>query len=340
MKEKKANNIDLDGIVALATKKFGKGCVTLNSGTIEPIPSITTGSPSLDDALGVGGYPCGRIIEVFGSESSGKTTLALIAAAQVQMNGGRVAYIDVEHALDIKYAKALGVDVDSLLLSQPDSAEDALNMVIFYAENGLVDLVVLDSVAALVPQAELDGEIGDSQIGVQARLMGQLMRKLAGFASKSGIIALFINQTRSTIGGYGNSETTPGGKALKFYSSVRIRVYKGAAIKSKDREIGTIIKTKVVKNKVAFPFREAESYLYYGKGFDPIQEYIPKWVAAGIVDKSGAWYSFRNEQLGQGLLAVSSLLLSNNKLFNEIQSAYADYKKGEVDGETEEVGIE
>lgn len=309
-KEVENKRLSLDEVVAAVTKQFGKGTVFTTGGQgFEPLPATPTGSPSLNRAIGVGGVPKGRIIEVFGPESSGKTTLACDIIAHAQMEGGIAAFIDAEHALDLRHAEELGVDVTTLLLSQPECAEDTMNLVQFYLENKLVDIIVVDSVAALIPKAELEGEAGNSVIGLQARLMSQMMRKIKGLASSHNTTIVFINQTRQKIGVlYGNPETTTGGNALKFYASVRIRVSKGKPIVNNKDTIGTVVKFKVVKNKVAAPFKEAEAYLYFKWGFDAVHEEISQWVHADIVEKSGAWYSYKGEQLGNGLLAVSKYL--------------------------------
>lgn len=284
-------------------KQFGKGTIQRlgSHDAIVPVSVISSGSVSVDHALGVGGFPRGRIIEVFGPESSGKTTLALQAVAQAQKVGGMAAFVDVEHALDPIYARKLGVDVDNLLVSQPDYAEQALEITSALISSNAIDVIVVDSVAALVPKAELDGEMGDSFMGVQARLMSQAMRKLTGNVSKSNTCLIFINQIREKIGVmFGNPETTTGGRALKFYSSVRIDIRRIAAIKDGESVVGNRTKVKVVKNKLAPPFREAEFDIMYGEGISLIGDLIDVGVENNIVEKSGSWYSFSGERIGQG----------------------------------------
>ena len=294
-------------------KEYGKGAVMKLGDRaavdVEPIPS---GSLLLDQALGIGGYPKGRIIEIFGPESSGKTTLALHAIAQVQEMGGRAAFIDAENAIDPVYARNLGVDIDELILSQPDSGEQGLNIMLMLIESGAVDLVVVDSVAALVPQAELDGEMGDLQVGSQARMMSKAMRKLAGLMNHNECTAIFINQLREKVGVvYGNPETTPGGRALKFYSSVRIDIRKADAIKNGSDIVGNKVRVKVVKNKVAPPFKQAVLEIIYGEGLSYISELLDLCVDADIVKKSGAWYSFEGEKIGQGKEAAKEYIKQN-----------------------------
>lgn len=294
-------------------KEYGKGAVMKLGDRaavdVEPIPS---GSLLLDQALGIGGYPKGRIIEIFGPESSGKTTLALHAIAQVQKMGGRAAFIDAENAIDPVYARNLGVDIDELILSQPDSGEQGLNIMLMLIESGAVDLVVVDSVAALVPQAELDGEMGDLQVGSQARMMSKAMRKLAGLMNHNECTAIFINQLREKVGVvYGNPETTPGGRALKFYSSVRIDIRKADAIKNGSDVVGNKVRVKVVKNKVAPPFKQAVLEIIYGEGLSYISELLDLCVDADIVKKSGAWYSFEGEKIGQGKEAAKEYIKQN-----------------------------
>src|SRR5947199_4925375 len=284
-------------------KQFGKGSILRlgSKESIVPVAVISTGSISVDAALGVGGFPRGRICEIFGPESSGKTTIALQVVAEAQRSGGMAAFIDVEHALDPVYAKKLGVDVDNLLVSQPDFAEQALEITAALVTSGSIDVLVVDSVAALVPKAELDGEMGDSHMGVQARLMSQAMRKLTGIVSKSNTCLVFINQIREKIGVmFGNPETTTGGRALKFYSSVRLDIRRIAAIKDGDSVTGNRTKVKVVKNKVASPFREAEFDIIYGEGISKEGDLIDLGVAQNIVEKSGSWFSYKGERIGQG----------------------------------------
>ncbi len=295
-------------------KQFGKGSV-LRLGSKEaiiPISAISSGSISLDYALGVGGFPRGRIIEIFGPESSGKTTVALQVVAEAQKAGGMAAFVDVEHALDPIYAAKLGVDVDNLLVSQPDYAEQALEITNSLIASGSIDVLVVDSVAALVPKAELDGEMGDAFVGIQARLMSQAMRKLTGVVSKSNTCLIFINQIREKIGVmFGNPETTSGGRALKFYSSVRADIRRIAAIKDGETVTGNRTKVKIVKNKVASPFREAEFDIIYGEGISREGDLIDLGVAHNFVEKSGSWYSFRGERIGQGRENARQFLKDN-----------------------------
>ncbi|MBM6808290.1 recombinase RecA [Faecalicoccus pleomorphus] len=312
-------------------KEYGKGAVMKLGDRaavdVEPIPS---GSLLLDQALGIGGYPKGRIIEIFGPESSGKTTLALHAIAQVQKMGGRAAFIDAENAIDPVYARNLGVDIDELILSQPDSGEQGLNIMLMLIESGAVDLVVVDSVAALVPQAELDGEMGDLQVGSQARMMSKAMRKLAGLMNHNECTAIFINQLREKVGVvYGNPETTPGGRALKFYSSVRIDIRKADAIKNGSDIVGNKVRIKVVKNKVAPPFKQAVLEIIYGEGLSYISELLDLCVDADIVKKSGAWYSFEGEKIGQGKEAAKEYIKQNPD-FKEKLEALLKEKNEEV----------
>jgi len=295
-------------------KQFGKGSI-LRLGArdaIVPVAAISTGSISVDYALGVGGLPRGRICEIFGPESSGKTTVALQVVGQAQKAGGMAAFIDVEHALDPAYARQLGVDVDNLLVSQPDFAEQALEITSALIQSGSIDVLVVDSVAALVPKSELDGEMGDSHMGVQARLMSQAMRKLTGIVSKSNTCLIFINQIREKIGVmFGNPETTTGGRALKFYSSVRLDIRRIAAIKDGETVVGNRTRIKVVKNKVAAPFREAEFDIVYGEGISREGDLIDLGVAQNLVEKSGSWYSFKGDRIGQGRENAKQFLKAN-----------------------------
>ena len=295
-------------------KQFGKGSI-LRLGAKEaivPVSAISSGSISLDFALGVGGFPRGRICEIFGPESSGKTTIALQVVAEAQKQGGMAAFIDVEHALDPIYAKQLGVDVDNLLVSQPDFAEQALEITSALITSGSIDVLVVDSVAALVPKAELDGEMGDSHMGVQARLMSQAMRKLTGIVSKSNTCLIFINQIREKIGVmFGNPETTTGGRALKFYSTIRVDIRRVAAIKDGETVTGNRTKVKVVKNKVAPPFREAEFDIIYGEGVSREGDLLDLGVANSIIEKSGSWFSYKGERIGQGRENARQFLKDN-----------------------------
>lgn len=301
-------------------KQFGKGSVMLlGNAKVMQIEAVSTGSLGLDLALGVGGVPKGRVVEIYGPESSGKTTVALHIIAEAQKAGGEAAFIDVEHALDPVYAQALGVDIDSLLVSQPDTGEQALEIAEALVRSGALDVIVIDSVAAMVTKAEIDGEMGDAHVGLQARLMSQALRKLTPVVSKSNCVAVFINQIREKIGVvYGNPETTPGGRALKFYSSVRLEIRRSEAIKDGTDVIGNKTKCKVVKNKVAPPFKEVIFDIMYGEGISRVGEIIDFAVDAGIVDKSGSWFSYNGEKLGQGRDKVKTLLLSNEQLREEI----------------------
>jgi len=304
-------------------KQFGKGSIMRLGGkdAIAPIPAISTGSISIDWALGVGGLPRGRVIEVFGPESSGKTTLALQAIAQAQKLGGVAAFVDAEHALDAQYAKQLGVDLDNLLVSQPDNGEQALEIVEVLIRSNGVDVVVVDSVAALVPRAEIEGEMGDAQMGLQARLMSQALRKLTGVVSKSKTCLIFINQLREKIGVmFGNPETTTGGRALKFYSSVRIDIRRIGAIKDGDATIGGRTRVKIVKNKVAPPFREAEFDVMYGQGISREGDLLDQASERNIVEKSGTWFSYGGERLGQGRENAKTFLKDNPKIANAIET--------------------
>lgn len=312
----------LDIAMAQIEKNFGKGSVMklgeFSSSNVDFIPS---GALSLDIALGIGGFPRGRVIEIFGPESSGKTTVALHAIAEAQKAGGVAAFIDAEHALDPVYAKKLGVDVDNLIVSQPDTGEQALEIAEQLIRSGAVDIITIDSVAALVPKAEIDGEMGDSHVGLQARLMSQALRKLTGVLNKSNTVAIFINQLREKVGiMFGNPETTPGGRALKFYSSVRLDIRRQEAIKVNGEVVGSRTKVKVVKNKVAPPFREAEFDIIYGQGISNEGCILDLAVNLDIVNKSGAWFAYNGEKIGQGRENAKEYLKSNPDIMKEIES--------------------
>ena len=310
-------------------KQFGKGSIMkLGDKVYENMEVIHTGSISLDLALGVGGYPKGRIIEIYGPESSGKTTFALHAIAEAQKAGGYAAFIDAEHALDPKYAKALGVDVDNLILSQPDTGEQALEICEQLVRSNAIDIVVIDSVAALVPKVEIDGDMGDSHVGLQARLMSQAMRKLSGIISKTNTVAIFINQIREKVGVmFGSPETTSGGRALKFYSTIRLDVRRVEGIKQGDQIIGNLTRIKVVKNKVAAPFKTIEVDLIYGQGVSRYGEILDLAVERDIVHKSGAWFSYEGEKIGQGRENVKKYLQENPNLTNEIEEKIRNYNE-------------
>ena len=303
-------------------KQFGKGSVIrLGAQAVQAVPTISTGSISIDAALGIGGFPRGRISEIFGPESSGKTTVALQVAAEAQKVGGMAAYIDVEHALDPVYARKLGVDVDNLLVSQPDYGEQALEITNALITSGSIDVLVVDSVAALVPKAELDGEMGDSFMGVHARLMSQAMRKLTGIVSKSNTCLIFINQIREKIGVmFGNPETTTGGRALKFYSSVRADIRRIAAIKDGETVTGNRTKIKIVKNKMAPPFREAEFDIIYGEGISKEGDLVDLGVQHNLIEKSGAWYSYKGERIGQGRENAKQFLRENSDVYKKVDA--------------------
>ncbi len=326
-KDEKDKDKVLESVLADIEKQFGKGAI-MRLGEEEHIEIDTTssGSLALDIALGVGGFPVGRIIEIFGPESSGKTTIALQAIAEVQKIGGRAAFIDAEHALDPVYARNLGVNINDLLLSQPDTGEQALEICDALVKSEAVDLIVIDSVAALVPQAEIDGEMGDSHVGLQARLMSQALRKLSGNMNKSKTTCIFINQLREKVGiMFGNPETTPGGRALKFYSSVRLDIRKGEQIKSGDTVVGNKVNIKVVKNKVSPPFRTASVDIMYGEGISREGEIVDLASDIDIIDKSGAWYSYNGDKIGQGKENVKNYLKNNPALKIEIENKIKDH---------------
>jgi recombination protein RecA len=318
----KERNKAIDLAVGQIEKQFGKGSIMRlgQKGAIAPIEAISTGSISIDYALGVGGVPRGRVIEIFGPESSGKTTLALQVIAEAQKTGGMAAFVDAEHALDAQYAQKLGVDLENLLVSQPDHGEQALEIVEVLIRSNGVDVVVVDSVAALVPKAEIEGEMGDAQMGLQARLMSQALRKLTGVVSKSNTTLIFINQLREKIGVmFGNPETTTGGRALKFYASVRIDIRRIASIKDGDQVIGGRTRVKIVKNKVAPPFREAEFDVMYGEGISREGDLLDLAVEKRIIEKSGAWFAYGGERLGQGRENVKQFLKDNPAMFRAIE---------------------
>jgi recombination protein RecA len=319
---------ELEDALEEIKQKFGEGAVMkLDEVKRVNVNAISTGSISLDVALGVGGLPRGRVIEIFGPESSGKTTLALHVLAEAQKKGGTGAFIDAEHSLDPEYAERIGVNLNNLLISQPDSGEQALQIVETMVRSKAVDAIVIDSVAALTPKAEIEGEMDEQQIGLQARLMSKALRKLSGIVSKSGTIVIFLNQTRIQIGiMFGNPETTPGGKALKFYSSARIRLTRIAQIKRKDEIIGSRVKAKVVKNKVAAPFRIAEFDIYYNEGISRIADLINVALKEDIVKKHGSWYEFNAEKIGQGMEGAKAYLKENPKVLKELEKTVK--KKG------------
>lgn len=312
----------LDTVIKNMEKSFGKGAVMkLGDNTSREVSAVSSGSITLDKALGVGGYPKGRIIEIYGPESSGKTTVALHAIAEAQRQGGVAAFIDAEHALDPVYAKNLGVDIDNLYLSQPDHGEQGLEIAEAFVRSGAVDIIIVDSVAALTPKAEIEGEMGDTHVGLQARLMSQALRKLSAAISKSNTTAIFINQIREKVGVmFGNPEVTPGGRALKFYSSVRLEVRRAEQLKQGQEVVGNRTKIKVVKNKVAPPFRVVEVDIMYGEGISREGELIDLAVEYEIVDKSGAWYSYNGERMGQGKENVKTYLKENPAIIEEIDS--------------------
>ena len=338
---KNTENKTLDQVLKDIEKQFGKGAVMrLGEHEHQKIDVISSGSISLDIALGIGGYPKGRIIEIFGPESSGKTTFALHAIAEAQKNGGRVAFIDAEHALDPVYASKLGVNINELLLSQPDNGEQALDICEALVRSGAISVIVIDSVAALVPQAEIEGEMGDNHIGLQARLMSQALRKLSGIINKTNTVAIFINQLREKVGiMFGNPEVTPGGRALKFYSSIRLEIRKGEAIKQGNNIVGSQAKIKVVKNKMAPPFKTCIVEIMYGEGVSLLGEIIDLGSDAGVIEKSGSWYSYNGDKIGQGKENAKEWLRKNPTIKEEIEKKIRDYFKDSDDlqiGSTED----
>ena len=330
----------LEDAIKYIEKSYGKGAVMrLGDRQRVDVDVIPSGSILLDQALGVGGFPKGRIIEVYGPESSGKTTLALEAIAQVQLKGGRAAFIDAEHAIDPDYAQHLGVNIDELILSQPDSGEQALEICEVLASSGAMDLIVVDSVAALVPQAELDGIMSDNQVGLQARLMSKGMRKIAGVLNKTGTVVIFINQLREKVGVmYGNPETTTGGRALKFYASIRIDIRRAEAIKSGSDVIGNTVKIKIVKNKVAPPFKSCTVEIIYGEGFSKYGEILDVGEQLGLIRKTGNWYEIDGNKIGNGREASKGYLKEHKEVTDAIESKIREsFRKGvEIDGETDE----
>ena len=328
MDKEKLNEKELDEVLKQIQKQFGKGAVMkLGERPNVEVSVIPSGSLLLDEALGVGGYPKGRIIEIYGPESSGKTTLALHAIAECQKQGGRAAFIDAEHAIDPEYSKNLGVNVDELILSQPDSGEQALEIAEMLASSGAIDLLIVDSVAALVPQAELDGEMGDNSVGMQARLMSKAMRKLAGTLNKNNCTIIFINQLREKVGVmYGNPETTSGGRALKFYASIRLDIRRTEAIKTGSDVTGNTCRIKVVKNKVAPPFKQCEIDIIYGKGISKDSEILDRAVELGIIKKSGAWFEYNGSKIAQGRETAKEYIHSNEDVKEELLKAIKEAK--------------
>ncbi len=336
MATKTTTDKTLDQVLLDIEKQFGKGAVMkLGDHEHREIDTISSGSLSLDIALGIGGYPKGRIIEIYGPESSGKTTFALHAIAEAQKKGGRAAFIDAEHSLDPQYASKLGVNINDLLLSQPDNGEQALEICEALVRSGAISVIVIDSVAALVPQAEIEGEMGDTHVGLQARLMSQALRKLSGVISKTNTIAIFINQLREKVGVmFGNPETTPGGRALKFYASVRLEIRRSEQIKLGTDIIGNKTSIKVVKNKMAPPFKSCSVDIMYGEGVSIEGEIVDLASEVGIIEKTGAWYSYNGEKLGQGKENVKELLKTNIKLKEELEQKVRSYY--EIDGNSKE----
>ena len=324
---KTSGDKNLDQVLLDIEKQFGKGAVMkLGDNEHREIDVVSSGSISLDVALGIGGYPKGRIIEIYGPESSGKTTFALHAIAEIQKKGGRAAFIDAEHALDPQYASKIGVNINELLLSQPDNGEQALEICEALVRSGAIGIIVIDSVAALVPQAEIEGEMGDSHVGLQARLMSQALRKLSGVINKTNTVCIFINQLREKVGViFGNPEVTPGGRALKFYSSIRLEIRKGEQIKLGNDITGNKTNIKVVKNKMAPPFKTCTLEIAYGEGISKTGEVVDMAADANIIEKSGAWYAYNGEKLGQGRETVKELLKTNKKLYEELEQKVREY---------------
>ncbi len=335
MKEENNKTKALDMAVTQIEKLFGKGSIMkLGEKPIEAVPVVSTGSISLDIALGIGGLPRGRVVEIYGPEASGKTTLALEVVSEIQKTGGAAAFIDAEHALDVNYAHRIGVNTDDLLISQPDTGEQALEIVEILVRSGAVDIVVIDSVAALVPRAEIEGEMGDAHMGLQARLMSQALRKLTAAISKSLTTVIFINQIRQKIGiMFGNPETTTGGNALKFYSSVRLDIRRIASIKDGQEVVGNRTRVKVVKNKLAPPFKEVEFDIIFGEGISKEGDILDVGVDMGIVDKTGTWYSYGDARIGQGRENAKEFLIKHGDIVKEIEDkifAHIELKKGEL----------
>ncbi len=337
---KASNDKTLDQVLKDIEKQFGKGSVMkLGDSVHRDIEVISSGSLMLDKSLGIGGFPKGRIIEIYGPESSGKTTFALHAIAEAQKCGGKVAFIDAEHALDPTYAEKIGVNIDDLLLSQPDNGEQALEICEALVRSGAISVIVIDSVAALVPQAEIEGEMGDSHVGLQARLMSQALRKLSGIINKTNTICIFINQLREKVGVmFGNPETTTGGRALKFYASIRLEIRRGEQIKLGTEIIGNKANIKVVKNKMAPPFKNCSVDIMYGEGVSRTGEIVDMGAEAGILEKSGSWYSYNGEKLGQGKETIKELLKKDNKLREELEGKIRQYY--EIDGSIKNESIE
>ena len=321
----------LNAVMSKIEKDFGKGAIMrMSTKSVEDVAVIPSGSITLDQALGIGGYPKGRIVEIFGPESSGKTTLAIHAIAEAQKMGGTAVFIDAEHAFDRFYAQKLGVNVDELLISQPDNGEQALEIADALIRSSAIDIVVIDSVAALTPKAEIEGDMGEQKMGLQARLMSQALRKLTGTISKTGTVCIFINQLRDKIGiVYGNPETTTGGNALKFYSSIRVDIRKTASIKDGEEQLGSRVKVKVVKNKLAAPFRRAEFDIIFGEGISRVGEVLDIATENDIVKKSGSWFSYGDRKLGQGRDAVKTLLQTDAELMKEIEEKVIEVLKKE-----------